>query len=177
MVIGASAAQRVTLAKTAPATVTTSSSLIYTLNLGNEGTADVAGGMPVVVTNQLPAGTTFVSAAPVTLVTSVSCAQGSPLLTCTVVLSTTISAGTVAASGPSFAVTVTASSSTGSITNYASVAEDGISAPPTPGAACTTASCASATTLVTASGSAINDPHLEGANGVYGISWKVILRV
>lgn len=151
---------RMTLEKTAPATITTNSNLVYTFNLGNEGSGAIIGGTSVVVADQLPAGTTYVSAAPGTNVTSVSCVQGTPLLNCTVVLSANgIPAATVAADGPSFTVTVTTSSSTGSITNYASVAEDGISPPPAPGAACTLPNCASATTLVTVRGCTYEKNH------------------
>jgi uncharacterized repeat protein (TIGR01451 family) len=149
-----------TLEKTAPATITTNSNLVYTFNLGNEGSGAILGGTSIVVADQLPAGTTYVSAAPGTNVASVSCVQATPLLNCTVVLSANgIPTSTVAADGPSFTVTVSTSSSTGSITNYASVAEDGISAPPAPGAACTLLSCASATTLVAVRGCAYEKSH------------------
>src|SRR5437867_6073542 len=140
----------ITMSKSGAATVLTNGGLTYTIGLGNSG--GTASGTSTTVKDQLPAGVTATAAAAGTGVSSVSCTNlnsAGALLSCTVTLSSGLAAG--ASNGTAaFTITTTAPSSAGSITNYASVDPSGGSSPATPGASCSTTSCASATTTVNA---------------------------
>ncbi|MEY4635293.1 MAG: hypothetical protein RJA55_1091, partial [Acidobacteriota bacterium] len=138
-----------TLAKTATSPVVTGGTITYTLKLGNNG--GVTSGTSATVDDQLPTGATATAATAGTGVTSVTCTNlnvASAKLTCTVTLAAGIAASTAASSGPAFTITVTAPSSAGAITNYASVDPTGGASPPTPSSSCATANCASAPTTV-----------------------------
>ncbi|QBB69777.1 DUF11 domain-containing protein [Pseudolysobacter antarcticus] len=136
----------ITLNKTAPATVVGGASLTYTIGLGNSG--GTTSGTTLTVTDVLPAGVTYVSAAAGTNVTTVVC-TGTTTVTCIVTLTAGLAPGAANGAG-TFTIVTTAPTTAGSITNYASVDPTGGTTPPTPGAACTPAtSCGSATTNVT----------------------------
>ena len=137
------------LAKTGPASIAAGSIFNYTLSLGNGGTGPLAGGTVVLVSDQLPAGTTYLSAAPGSGVIGVVCTPSGGLLSCQVTLAADLAAGTLPLAGPAITIEVTAPSTAGSTTNYASVSTDGTSAPPAPGASCVTANCGSAITNIT----------------------------
>jgi large repetitive protein len=132
-----------TLAKSGPATATVNGTLVYTIALGNSG--QTASATSFTVADALPAGVTFVSAAPGADVASVNCV-GTTSLTCAVTLAAPITAG--AANGAAtFTITATAPATAGTITNYASVDPNGGPLPPTPGPGCTPAtSCGSVPT-------------------------------
>jgi uncharacterized repeat protein (TIGR01451 family) len=135
----------ITLVKTGPATAVANGALVYTIALGNSG--GVASGTTLTVSDVLPPGVTFVSAAAGADVASVNCV-GTTTLTCTVNLTAALAAG--AANGAAaFTINTTAPGTPGSITNYASVDPTGGNTPPAPGPACTPAtSCGNATTTV-----------------------------
>ena len=138
-----------TLSKSAPATVLTSGSVTYTLGLGNSG--GTTSGTSLTVKDQLPTGMVVTAATAGTGVSAVNCgtlpSSSGALLTCTVTLTGGLEAG--ASNGTAaFTLTATAPSSSGSITNYASVDPTGGSSPATPGASCATTSCGSASTTV-----------------------------
>lgn len=133
-----------TLTKSAPVSVSTSAALAYTLSLGNSG--QTASGTTVTITDLLPPGVTYVSAVAGTNVSNVSC-TGTATLTCTANLAAPIAAGT-ADGAATITINTTAPTTTGSITNYASVDATGGANPPAPGSNCTTASCSSASTIV-----------------------------
>src|SRR5439155_786101 len=139
-----------TMSKSAAATALTNSTITYTIGLGNSGGA--TSGTSATVKDQLPAGVAATAATAGTGVSSVSCTNlnsAGALLSCTVTLSSGLAAG--ASNGTAaFTITTTAPSSAGSITNYASVDPSGGTNPATPGASCSTTSCASATTTVSA---------------------------
>src|SRR5438128_1265542 len=139
-----------TMSKSAVATALTNSTITYTMGLGNSGSA--TSGTSATVKDQLPASVTATAATAGTGVSSVSCTNlnsAGALLSCTVTLSSGLAAG--ASNGTAaFTITTTAPSSAGSITNYASVDPSGGTNPATPGASCSTTSCASATTTVSA---------------------------
>src|SRR5262249_6737189 len=93
------------ITKSAPASVTTGQQFTYTLSAHNGGPSDATG---VAVTDTLPTGVTFVSA-------STGCANASGTVTCTV--------GSLANGANATAtIVVTAPSTTGTITNTATVA-------------------------------------------------------
>ena len=137
-----------TMSKTAAASVNQGASLAYTIGIGNSGGG--VSGTSVTVQDVLPAGMTYVSAAGVTGVSSVSCTQSGQTLTCTATLSSGIAA--YSANGTaSFRINTTAPSSGTSITNYASVDPNGTAFPPT-ASGCTSTMCANATTTLTGTG-------------------------
>ena len=135
----------ITLAKSGPATATTGGTLVYTIALGNSG--QTASGTSLTVADLLPAGVTFVSAAPGTDVASVNCA-GTTSLSCALTLTAPLAAG--ASNGAAtFTITAVAPASPGNIINYASVDPTGGNTPPGPGPGCTPAtSCGSAPTTL-----------------------------
>ena len=139
-----------TVAKSATASVTTSSPITYTLSLGNDGGG--ASGTSATVRDQLPAGVVATAVTAGTNVSSVNCgalpSAAGALLTCSATLGSAIAGFT--GNGASFTMTATAPSSAGTVTNYASVDPSGGSAPASPGASCATTSCASASTVVSA---------------------------
>ncbi len=139
-----------TLSKAAPASVLANGAMTYTINLGNDGGS--SSGTSTTVKDQLPAGVKATAAAASTGVSSVSCTPlntASALLTCSVTLSSAL-ASAVPPGTAAFTIAATAPSTGGSITNYASVDPSGGNSPATPGASCTTTSCGSASTTVTA---------------------------
>ncbi|MGA7298112.1 MAG: hypothetical protein WBW92_11465, partial [Rhodanobacteraceae bacterium] len=141
------AAQNITLVKTGPATAVVNGSVVYTIGLGNSGGSPSA--TTLTVSDVLPAGVTYQSAAAGTNVTTVSC-TGTTTLTCTVNLTAAMAAG-APNNTTAFTITATAPATGGDITNYASVDPSGGATPPTPGASCTPAtSCGSATTTINA---------------------------
>ncbi|MGB8716935.1 MAG: hypothetical protein WCD66_11335, partial [Rhodanobacteraceae bacterium] len=75
------APQNITLVKSGPATAVVNGSLVYTIGLGNSGGSPSA--TTLTVSDVLPAGVTYQSAAAGTNVTTVSC-TGTTTLTCTV---------------------------------------------------------------------------------------------
>ncbi len=138
-----------TLSKTAPARVNPSGTISYTLGLGNSG--GTTSGTSATVKDVLPTGVVATAVAAGTGVTSVDCGSlpsaAGATLTCTVTLTSGLAAS--AANGTAaFTVTATAPSSAGAITNYAAVDPTGSNSPATPGAGCSTTSCASAATSV-----------------------------
>jgi type VI secretion system secreted protein VgrG len=105
----AAAAADVSIVKSGPATVATSTNIIYDLAVANAGPSLAAG---VTVSDTLPAGTTFVSATP---------SQGS----CTGTSTVSCSLGTVPASGVATVQLVVKSPGTsGTVANTATVAAD-----------------------------------------------------
>jgi uncharacterized repeat protein (TIGR01451 family) len=105
----AAAAADVSIVKSGPATVATSTNLIYDIAVANAGPSLAAG---VTVSDTLPAGATFVSATP---------SQGS----CTGTSTVTCSLGTVLASGGATVQLVVRSPGTsGTVANTATVATD-----------------------------------------------------
>ena len=105
----AAAAADVSIVKSGPATVATSTNIIYDLAVANAGPSLAAG---VTVSDTLPAGTTFVSATP---------SQGS----CTGASTVSCSLGTVPASGVATVQLVVKSPGTsGTVANTATVAAD-----------------------------------------------------
>jgi uncharacterized repeat protein (TIGR01451 family) len=105
----AAAAADVSIVKSGPATVATSTNIIYDIAVANAGPSLAAG---VTVTDTLPAGTTFVSATP---------SQGS----CTGTSTVSCSLGTVPASGGATVQLVVKSPGTsGTVANTATVAAD-----------------------------------------------------
>ena len=138
----------VRLAKTAPDPVVAGEDFQYTINMDNNGTIAIAGGTIVKVAEQLPEGATLVGATAGSGVSNVTCDGVSGLVTCSVTLDGDLAAGRGSEAG--FTLTVTAPSTTGATVNYVSVAPDGTSDPPPPGANCTDVGCASASTTVTA---------------------------
>ena len=141
----------ITLSKSAAATAYTGGSLTYTLGLGNSG--GTISGTSATVKEALPAGVVATAVTAGTGVSSVSCgtlpSTAGATLTCSVTLSSGLAAG-VANGTAAFTLTATAPSSAGAITNYASVDPTGGSSPATPGASCSTTSCGSAATTVSA---------------------------
>jgi len=137
-----------TMSKTAAASVNQGASLAYTIGLGNSGGG--TSGTSVTVQDVLPTGVSYVSAAGVTGVSSVSCTQSGQTLTCTATLSSGLAA--YSANGTaSFRINTTAPSSGTSITNYASVDPNGTAFPPA-ASGCTSSMCANATTTLTGTG-------------------------
>lgn len=138
------------LSKSATGTVNVGGPITYTLGLGNDGGSP--SGTTATVSDQLPTGVTATVATAGTGVGSVTCSNlgvTSALVTCTVNLSAAINSGAPTGTA-SFTLAATAPSTGGTAVNYASVDAAGGASPATPGAACTTASCASATSTVTA---------------------------
>ena len=118
------------LRKTAPGTVYAGSSVVYTIELTNEGDAELPAGTVLRVDDQLPAGSSYVSAANGDGVTNATCATTNVtgLVSCSVTLTTALAPDALAG----FTLTATAPTTTGTVVNYASVAEDGTSDPPPP---------------------------------------------
>lgn len=124
------------LTKTGPATVVAGNTITYTIRLGNNGLSSIPGGTVVLVSDKLPLGDTFVSAAPLAGVADpVACnTTQTGLVPCYVTLTDALVNGTAPADGPAFTITATVDPlSGGDSTNYASAAPDGVSKPPTPG--------------------------------------------
>lgn len=121
----------------------TSLSQTYTLTITNTGTVAAPGGVPVVVSDQLPAGAAYVSSSAGTGVSTLTC-TGASLVSCSVTLASSLAVGASA----TFTLTMTLPTGSSSV-NYAAVSPDGVTAPPTPGPSCVSASCASSTTTLT----------------------------
>jgi hypothetical protein len=143
----------ITMTKSGPSTVVTSSALTYAIGLGNGGSAAVTAGTSATVLDQLPSGVTATDAGPGTGVDSVSCTNlNSPgaMLTCTVMLSSDLAPGVKPgdANAATFTIAATAPSSAGSITNYASVDSTGGTSPPDPTSCSGSNHCSSASTTV-----------------------------
>jgi uncharacterized repeat protein (TIGR01451 family) len=138
-------APALSLAKTGPASGVTGGPATFVLTVTNSGSSPVAAGATIPVLDQLPAGATFVSAAPGSGIASVSC-TGTSLLTCSPVVG---SGGLAIGATASFSVTMTLPAGSSSV-NYAAVSPDGLTAPPTPGPTCASPSCASSTTNLAA---------------------------
>ena len=140
------------MTKTGPATVVAGSTITYTIRLGNNGTDSILNGDVILVNDKLPLGDTFVSAAPVAGVADpVPCnASQTGLVTCSVKLTADLVNGTAPADGPAFNITATVDPLyVGDSTNYASIAPDGVSTPPTPGPPlCLSPNCGSTTVAV-----------------------------
>ncbi|MBF5003648.1 FlgD immunoglobulin-like domain containing protein [Diaphorobacter caeni] len=139
----------VTLHKSAAATVLAGQTLTYTLGLGNSGGTAIAAGQTVHVSELLPVGVSNPVALAGNGLSSINCAFGSSPATCSATLSAPLAAG--AANGAaSFTISVTVPTTSGAITNAASVDPTGGSTPPAPGTGCAPAtSCSGATTTVT----------------------------
>jgi uncharacterized repeat protein (TIGR01451 family) len=107
------------------------------------GTASLAAGSTIPVLDQLWPGTTFVSVAPSTGVSGVSCNATASPLAFSVTLATALAAGTEATNGAKFTITIVAplTALQDAFTNYVSVA--GTGTPPTPGQTCLIEQCAS----------------------------------
>ena len=131
------------ITKTGPATVTAGGALTYQLSVLDNGPSDATG---VTVTDTLPAGVTFVSAAG----TGWACSHaGNVSVTCTVAA---LAAG---ATAPVITVTVTAPAQAGSVTNTAAVTSAAPDPDPTNNTSSTTASVtASADLAITKTGPA-----------------------
>ncbi len=117
------------LGKLNPAQMAVGGLYNYTLTLSNEGTAATAASF--VLQDQLPANISFVSAAVVSNLGSLSCSAAGQLVTCTVGRAGGIPAGTTA----SLTLTVTpqAAAAGQSIINKASVPANGVGSGVTPG--------------------------------------------
>ena len=99
------------------------------------------------VSDQLPPDSSYVSATGVAGVSNVFCSDTqSGLVSCDVTLATALAPNQDNA--VEFALTATAPSTSGAITNYASVAADGTSPPPNPGPTCAGPGCGYATSIV-----------------------------
>ena len=72
------------------------------------------------------------------------------LVSCSVLLTSALLAGTSVASGPQLSITATAPTASGPTTNYASVSTNGTATPPVPDVNCTTGNCDTALTNITA---------------------------
>ena len=131
------------LSKTGPAAAIPGSQATYTLTITNTGTVAAPGGVPVVVSDQLPAGAAYVSSSAGTGVSALTC-TGASLVSCSVTLASSLAVGASA----TFTLTMTLPTGSSSV-NYAAVSPDGVTAPPTPGPSCVSASCASSTTTLT----------------------------
>ena len=131
----------------------TGSALTYTIKIGNTGSSNFASGSSVTVADQLPPGVILTGVATGTGISSVNCgtlpSAAGALLTCSLITSSAIASGTAASSGPSFLMYVTAPSTAGTITNYASVDPTGGGVPPTPGPSCLTTACSQSSTTTT----------------------------
>ncbi len=168
-------ATAVTLAKSGPATAAINGSVGYTLTLGNTG--DQPTGLTLHVQDQLPAGVVATAVAVGTNVSAVNCGTlpsgAGALLNCTVTLTQPLAAtgsGTTPSAAFTLTTTMPATAGSGSLTltNYAATDATGGPTPPTPGAGCTTANCASAPTTVYDTADLIaqkNGPALIAANG------------
>lgn len=137
-----------TISKSGPTSTAQSTAVSYTIGLGNSGGG--VSGTTVTVQDVLPTGMTYSSVTKGTGVSSVSCAQSSQTLTCTVTLSAGIpkySANGAAA----FTINAVAPSSGSSMTNYASVDPNGTTSPPA-AVGCSSAICARSSTTLTGTG-------------------------
>ena len=143
--VGINTATNITLEKAGPASALVNDTLVYTISLGNSG--GTASGTVLSVADMLPAGVSYVSSAPGTNVSSMSC-TGAPDLVCALTLTSAL-APNAPNGAASFTITVTAPDTAGNITNYASVDPAGGNDLPVPGANCAPAtSCGEATTDV-----------------------------
>ena len=97
-----------TITKAAPIIINAGTRLTYTVSIGNMGTASLAAGSTIPVLDQLWPGTTFVSVAPSTGVSGVSCNATTSPLACSVTLATALAAGTEATNGAKFTITIVA---------------------------------------------------------------------
>jgi uncharacterized repeat protein (TIGR01451 family) len=97
----------VSIVKSGPALVQNGSNMTYTLDVSNAGPATATN---VVVTDPLPAGTTFVSA-------SAGCTESAGTVTCTI-------ASLASGASQSFSITVNVNTSANSVTDTASVTAD-----------------------------------------------------
>jgi uncharacterized repeat protein (TIGR01451 family) len=139
------------LTKTGPATVVAGNTITYTVRLGNSASGlPISSGTVVLVSDQLPLSDTYLSAAPVSGVSPVSCTSSpTRLVSCSVTLTADLSNGTAPAAGPAFTITATVDPlHVGNDTNYASVAPDAVSTPPPPGPTCQGLNCGAAPTVV-----------------------------
>jgi uncharacterized repeat protein (TIGR01451 family) len=143
-------AANITLVKSGPATVVLNTPFDYTIGLGNSGTG--ASSTTLTVSDVLPANVVANSVTPGPGVSSVNCgalpSTAGATLSCTVALNAALPGGSVNGTA-AFVLNATVTSSTGSITNNASVDPTGSTNPPPPGASCTPApSCGSVTSTV-----------------------------
>lgn len=141
--------QNNTLGKQAPSNANTSSSMAYTIKMGNGGTGTSS--TTLTVLDQLPAGVVATNCSVGTGVSTVSCGSlpsvPGALLTITVGLTSGMAPGSPNGTAV-ITITATSPSSTGTIINYASVDSTGGTSPPTPGPSCNTANCGNASTVV-----------------------------
>ena len=168
------------MTKTGPATVVAGSTITYTIRLGNNGTDSILNGDVVLVNDKLPLGDTFVSAAPVAGVADpVPCnASQTGLVTCSVKLTADLVNGTAPADGPAFNITATVDPLyVGDSTNYASIAPDGVSTPPTPGPPlCLGPNCGS-TTVAVSTGASLELAKSGPATVIAGTSFNYTLSL
>lgn len=136
------------LSKSGPSSVSTSTAMTYTIGLGNRG--GTISGIVATVADQLPPGVIASACTAGTGITSVSCTNlgvSGGLVVATVGLTSGL-----AASAPngtaSFTITATSPSGAATITNYASIDPTGSASPPTPGTSCTSPNCANVVTTV-----------------------------
>jgi len=155
MVIVSRTAANLTLVKSGTANVGVQTPFTYSFTIGNNGAT--ASGTTVTVADVLPAGVSITGVAPAIGETGIDCGalpivgDGRSPMTCTVTLGAPIAPGTV--NGSPVATLTAIASTTGKLTNYASIDSTGGAAAPTPGPNCTsTTSCSSWTTQVHASG-------------------------
>ena len=147
------------LTKTASASTTTSTSLTYTLRVTNDG--QTASGATATVSELLPAnvsGISYSSSTTAGTAGTISCSGLAANTTGTCTL--TFTGGSLAAAAYSeFTITVTTPSSSGSITNYASVAPTTGGTAPTPGSGttCTSSTNGSVSTCKSAA-TTVNPP-------------------
>lgn len=149
------AAPRIVISKSAPSSVVVDSTFSYTVNIGNSGSASYGtSGSTITVKDQLPPGIKANSVSAGAGLSSVSCgslpSSTGALLTCTLTLNSTLSAG-AALGAKSFTINALASASTGLATNYVSVDPTGSTSPVTPSSSCNASYCGSASTEFIAS--------------------------
>jgi uncharacterized repeat protein (TIGR01451 family) len=166
MVIVSKTAANLTLVKSGTANVGVQTPFIYSFTIGNNGAT--ASGTTVTIADVLPAGVSITGAAPTFGETGIDCGalpivgDGRSPMTCTVTLGAPIAPGTV--SGSPVATLTAIASTTGKLTNYASIDSTGGTLAPTPGPNCTSiTSCSSWTTQVHASGPTASPPTTQSA--------------
>jgi hypothetical protein len=144
-----------TIAKAAPTIaqpcgclVNASTPLTHTVSIGNMGTAPLAAASTNPVLDQLWPGAIFVSAAPSTGVSGVSCNAAANPLACSVTLGPTLANGTEASSGSKLTIIITSTMAATApldafVAIYVSAAETVTGIPPAPGSVCVVPHCAS----------------------------------
>ena len=137
----------VRLTNTAPTTAIVGDAIDYTIGLDNSGSVPVLYGSILLVDDQLPPGSTFVGTNVGPGVSAVTCTPSQTgRVSCSVTLASALDPSST--NSVAFTLTATAPPPTGLITNYASVAKDGVSNPPLPGPNCVGHGCSRWVTTV-----------------------------